>query len=874
MQLRKMIFTLVIAISLIIPNLYHAHAEDIVNNKYELLTKLAIMDVQFESQREINRAEAVTIVLRLMGWDNSSDVKDYSFKDLDPSHWAYQYISSAINMGIVNGYTDGSFKPDATVTLAEFSKMIICAIHYEYLAEANGGYPTGYVKQAMPYISGLSLGQNDNLNRQHAAHIIYNLLVSKIAFVEGLKQDQGESLVTFGEKEYSILNKIHNTYKATGQIEGNEYFNITNGKIANQGNIIIDNKEFVNDFDRSDDLIGFNVEYYYKLDEEADEQTLIFAVEKGNNKSYYIPYDLIAPETTMKEFVYYKNDIKGDTLKVQLDPFISVIYNNGFLSSGVSDNTFKPKYGFVKLILTDKLDVAFIEDYQYYMAKSVNTEDEMIYLKELNAYNEKFNGMAYIDYGQFENYKILKDGKKIEPSEIAENNVLAVTVDISNKNLVIEVMDHKIEGTLDEISDGHYVIDGIQYPYIKSENGINPYSVKLSDYGTFYLGYNNVKEGNLTLGYISQIYKQKSLDSGYSVRIFNLAGEFETYYTASKIKIDDNGNISGGDLGNYITQRQLVKYSLDNEGKLKVIKTAVNATDKGFNRDEFSLDFKNEYSLYCGGGRIAWNYLMGENPLILFIPNLDLTIGESYADIEYRYRIANTSFFVDDNYYDVEIYDSSEVGRTNLIVVYEGDLKLGYKHVVVSQNSPAMLIDKVTTGIDEKTGEIVTKFYGYVNGEYISKNLASEAYIDTGSRPVLPAELNVPLQTLKQGDYVQYVENSSIKFYRPLFIKGVTDKKNDLIYNTPYASASKIHLSSLRVYYGEVYKVMGNDMAMTLDNGITKTPYLIDKAVVYKFKNGKIVLSSKEELNDAEDNRSKIMMHITSGVVKTIFICE
>ncbi|MBI4734361.1 MAG: S-layer homology domain-containing protein, partial [Rubrobacteridae bacterium] len=40
-------------------------------------------------------------------------------------HWAAAYIESAVELGIVKGYVDGSFRPDNNVTRAEMAKMVV-----------------------------------------------------------------------------------------------------------------------------------------------------------------------------------------------------------------------------------------------------------------------------------------------------------------------------------------------------------------------------------------------------------------------------------------------------------------------------------------------------------------------------------------------------------------------------------------------------------------------------------------------------------------------------------------------------------------------------------------------------------------------------
>ena len=46
------------------------------------------------------------------------------FKDVPADYWAYSYIQTLVNDGTVNGYSDGTFLPEESVTRAEFVKMI------------------------------------------------------------------------------------------------------------------------------------------------------------------------------------------------------------------------------------------------------------------------------------------------------------------------------------------------------------------------------------------------------------------------------------------------------------------------------------------------------------------------------------------------------------------------------------------------------------------------------------------------------------------------------------------------------------------------------------------------------------------------------
>lgn len=97
---------------------------DWFNNAVSTLSKAGIIagyeDGSFRPNGYITRAEFATIAARFF------DVT-YSGKDLFPDisgHWAKDYINQAANKGFVNGYEDGTFKPDRNITRAEAVTLV------------------------------------------------------------------------------------------------------------------------------------------------------------------------------------------------------------------------------------------------------------------------------------------------------------------------------------------------------------------------------------------------------------------------------------------------------------------------------------------------------------------------------------------------------------------------------------------------------------------------------------------------------------------------------------------------------------------------------------------------------------------------------
>jgi hypothetical protein len=83
-------------------------------------------DGTFKPDAQITRAEFVAVFLRSQGLAPSENVSSH-FSDAQ-EHWASSYIETAYEKGILTGYPDGTFKPDQRITRAE-----IAAIIYRYL---------------------------------------------------------------------------------------------------------------------------------------------------------------------------------------------------------------------------------------------------------------------------------------------------------------------------------------------------------------------------------------------------------------------------------------------------------------------------------------------------------------------------------------------------------------------------------------------------------------------------------------------------------------------------------------------------------------------------------------------------------------------
>ncbi|MFD2703183.1 S-layer homology domain-containing protein [Paenibacillus shunpengii] len=78
-------------------------------------------DGTVKPNQSISRAEFVSLINRSFGYSAQAPI---SFEDLSVSNWAYTDIAKAVEAGYVQGYEDNTFRPGTTVTRQEAAVMI------------------------------------------------------------------------------------------------------------------------------------------------------------------------------------------------------------------------------------------------------------------------------------------------------------------------------------------------------------------------------------------------------------------------------------------------------------------------------------------------------------------------------------------------------------------------------------------------------------------------------------------------------------------------------------------------------------------------------------------------------------------------------
>lgn len=139
--------------------------------------------------REITRAEVSTIFFRMLtdearaaNWSTGN-----SFPDVSAGDWYNNAVSTLVKMGILYGYPDGTFRPDSPVTRAELVTMAVGFFQYDAAADSgrfsdiSGHWAKSSILTAakMGFIDGYPDGTfrpDNNITRAEAVRIINNVL--------------------------------------------------------------------------------------------------------------------------------------------------------------------------------------------------------------------------------------------------------------------------------------------------------------------------------------------------------------------------------------------------------------------------------------------------------------------------------------------------------------------------------------------------------------------------------------------------------------------------------------------------------------------------------------------------------------------------
>ncbi|SNX55102.1 S-layer homology domain-containing protein [Thermoanaerobacterium sp. RBIITD] len=163
-------------------DIFASWGRDDINEMAKLKYVSGYDDGTFRPNSYITRAEFITLLLRVKGIKEEPGI---GFWDTKYS-FAKDAIATAKKLGIVNGYSDGSFRPDNKITREEIAAVIAKAYGYKPFAESNfTDISNSYAKNDIIALSNMGILSGydnyhfmpyNNATRVEATAILYRVL--------------------------------------------------------------------------------------------------------------------------------------------------------------------------------------------------------------------------------------------------------------------------------------------------------------------------------------------------------------------------------------------------------------------------------------------------------------------------------------------------------------------------------------------------------------------------------------------------------------------------------------------------------------------------------------------------------------------------
>ncbi|WP_270278986.1 S-layer homology domain-containing protein [Veillonella parvula] len=111
-------------------NMVNAGVSLKLGQKNGVSTSRVALAKEVQDLKAIVKAQNVEIqqMKASMGMAPQYDKKDVNFPDVPANHWAYEYVKDLADKGLVEGYPDGEFKGDRTMTRYEYAAIIYRAL--------------------------------------------------------------------------------------------------------------------------------------------------------------------------------------------------------------------------------------------------------------------------------------------------------------------------------------------------------------------------------------------------------------------------------------------------------------------------------------------------------------------------------------------------------------------------------------------------------------------------------------------------------------------------------------------------------------------------------------------------------------------------
>lgn len=613
-------------------------------------------DGTFLPDNNITRAEVTKMIVAAIGSTNAAEAaagQNTKFTDVDGSHWAAGFVTVGTDQaGFINGYGDGTFGPENNVTYAQVVKMLVASLGYTTYAEANGGWPGGYMSygNSLGIVDGVKANQDTEVTRAQVAQLIDNALDVPLCMITGWETDVwGQSKPTlevkdgYGDGYQTLLTNKHDAYKVKGRVKatsktngglkaGEVIYTVTNTRNFDDVNYDKGQYEDVNPVlagtsGAEDQLLTYSEALIQKNDD--SDYTILSITPLGKNKVETFKSDDLDDENKnyMKgsyqdgdsynigeailgeRYLYaYKDGSTTSSNSYRLSNNVKLYVNGVELGNEATAdnlNTYLVNNNVGEVTLIDTPDIESGQtstdgyyDYimvTYYVSALVDSVEEVSDGAEiyLDVFEPEMDSPIVLNTDDEDfSYKIELNGKAIDYKDLQQDDVIAVSYDVSNDfpdsnfyDMIVTrgTVDGRVN-TYNEKKGGYQIGD----EYYKSvEDDDDGRMLEVGSEVTLYVDAFNrfVKSEEMTVNKKYAVLENVYLKTGEDVYVARLATadgtiqtiQFQTKVNASKAeeyaRICNKNGLDGGEK-NPIAER-VVEYKVTSSSTTPQISSLV-----------------------------------------------------------------------------------------------------------------------------------------------------------------------------------------------------------------------------------------------------------------------------------------------------------
>jgi len=840
----------------------------------------------FKPENQITRAEFAAIVTRMKGVaDNLPTDSVTGFWDLDGDDsraWARPYVKAAVDLKIINGFPDGSFRAADPVTYEQAVKMLICAIGYDVIAQSeynriiatnpDATWSAGYISAAVKH--GITKNAYTTQITEPANRGVVAVLTSNGVDAPALEQDNNGNLVKPDEGQ---TNTEGNMRTIEGYVTDTFYTGLdTDDTGLNEDEIIIDAtrneddgkytlSQSLSESIELDKYIGRRVTAYYdNLEGE------ITSIKLGNMSSTIIKEENVV---SINDSQIKMRDDNDRTSSENISD-ATFIVNGKYVESYDFNNNFKN--GTIEIFNATGKKIVLVNSYEVFVVNSFDRNNEKVFIKYATYDGNNFyqfptrtsdKPKIYVKASGNSSYKLTSyDSLSLSQYDIINylESPAGTAGDPLKKMYVTKgSKSGKVTAGLDE---GRKVElnDTIMYltqQYYNFEGTTNDKKApfELSDSYTYYVDCNgqiaainysaSASGGSWAYGYLVEVDTDTN-----QVGVFDTAGNYKIYTLKDTVRVDgekmkasrafdalqdaaevvDANAIEDTTLTNTTNYAQPLKYSVSG-GKIEGFDTVVSLSAEATTGDEFTYDGElgdnpasTSTSKVTVGGTA---YSVNSTTFVLYVPK-DRTDTDSYAKMT-----ASSAFAVTKNRYaEVFGYDGN---YAKMVLVYGANPT----HNFIG-SSPYMVITEVRDTNDN------TILKGYVNGS-ASETSLTVSYDDFISEMDGNDNL-VTANDVKKGDIIRYIKDNGGEIVAIEMVYDASEKAMlTLAGDKDYISESEGTGSDFVAMYGQVVKKDTTDNKIEILADKSRTHKISSNTDFFKVEsNGDVVTTVLDEVSD------------------------